>query len=506
MKQLLNLNKQETDFSSDQQENVSEDQFIENNKDSFLRQDESDFKQSNSQRWKLLALVSAGIILVAGSLAIYFFHHPSLLTISNLSNFNSSSKTSRENRDTDINIISVKTQRMEPVKSYQITQTYTGQVAALRTSELSFEQQGKVVWVNVDRGNRISINTVVAKIDTSNLEAKRQELIARKAQAKAILNELKAGARSETIAAAIAQVRDLKEQLKLIEIKRERRRFLYKEGAISQEMYDEMIYNASALEQRIANAKSNLAELENGTRKEQIVAQQAAVKQLEASISDLEITIAKSKIKAPFASIVAKRHIDEGTVVAAGQPVVRLIEDAKPEIEIGVPIQVINQVPAGSRQQVQIGNKIYTSRVKTILPYVNETTRTRTVILSLENADMQSIAPGQLARLIVQQTVPTNGFWLPVTALVRGERGLWSAYTLAKTGATEEQGRQKGNTSSTPYSPSTYRVKRADVEVLRTETNRVLVRGVLRPDDRVIVNGTHLVVPGQLVRSVETQS
>jgi multidrug efflux pump subunit AcrA (membrane-fusion protein) len=505
MKQLSDLKKQETHFSNDNQEDVSEDQFIVNNKDLYLRQDESDVKRINSKRWKLLALVSAGIILVAGSLAMYFLRQPSFLMISNLSNLALSSKTSKQNRDTDINIISVKTQRVEPVKSYQVTQTYTGQVAALRASELGFERLGKVVWLKVDRGDRIPVGTPVAKLDISNLEAKRQELIARKAQAKAILDELKAGARSETIAAASAQVRDLEEQLKLIEIKRERRRFLYKEGAISREMYDEMAYNASALEQRIANAKSNLAELENGTRKEQIAAQQAAVKQLEASISDLEITIAKSKIKAPFAGIVAKRHIDEGTVVAAGQPVVRLMEDAKPEIEIGLPIQVINQVPAGSRQQVQIGNKIYTSRVKTILPDVNETTRTRTVILSLENADVQSVAPGQLARLIVQQTVPTNGFWLPVTALVRGERGLWSAYTLAKTGATDKQGRQRGNPSSTPYSPSTYRVKRVDVEVLRTETNRVLVRGVLRPDDRVIVNGTHLVVPGQLVRSVEIQ-
>ena len=49
-----------------------------------------------------------------------------------------------------------------------------------------------------------------------------------------------------------------------------------------------------------------------------------------------------------------------------------------------------------------------------------------------------------------------------------------------------------------------FRVKQRDVEVLQTESDRVLVRGTIRDGDRVIVNGNHRLVTGQLVRPIET--
>ncbi|KAF3891077.1 efflux RND transporter periplasmic adaptor subunit [Tolypothrix bouteillei VB521301] len=386
-----------------------------------------------------------------------------------------------------VRIIPVKTQRIEAVKSYQVLQTYTGEVAALRASELGFERSGRVVKLNVDRGDRITKGTALAQLDTSNLETQLQELLARKAQAVAVLEELKAGPRSEKIAAARAQVRQLEELLKLDEIKRSRRQDLYTQGAISREQYDEVAFNANALMQRLAVARSELDELLAGTRKEQIAAQQAAVKQLDASIAEVKVNIGKSTIKAPFSGIIAARRLDEGTVVSAGQSVVRLVENANPEVEIGVPVQLTAQIKPGSQKNVQVGQTIYRGRVLSILPEVNPTTRTRTVILTLENSLAPSVAPGQIARLAIPQTISTTGYWLPIAALVKGERGLWSCYAL-----TTEKNSQEETQS--------YRVKQRNVEVLHTQGNRVLVRGTLQPSDTVIVDGTQRIVPGQLVQ------
>jgi len=76
-----------------------------------------------------------------------------------------------------------------------------------------------------------------------------------------------------------------------------------------------------------------------------------------------------------------------------------------------------------------------------------------------------------------------------------------------------EEQKQQENRESAPVSSlstpnSTFRVERRDVEILHTESDtsgkgkalRVLVRGMLQPGDRVIVGGTHRIVPGQLVR------
>lgn len=447
---------------------------------------ESAVKVIPSRQLKQWGLVSASTILLISGFAIGTVYLPS--------------KNADAESSSALKILPVKTTRLKAVKSYQVLQTYTGEVVAFRASELGFENSGKLVWLNVDRGSRVTAGTPIAKLDTSNLETQRLELLARKTQASAVLDELKAGPRTEKIAAAHAQVRDLEEQLKLEEIKRSRRKDLYTQGAISREQFDEFAFNTNALSQRLAAAKSNLDELEAGTRREQIAAQQAVIKQLEARISDVEITIAKSTIKAPFSGTIAARRLDEGTVVNAGQPVVRLVENTKPEVEIGVPVRLTSQIELGSRQRVQIGQRTYGANISSILPEVNPATRTRTVVLTLEPSASQSVAPGQITRLEITQTVPTAGYWLPTAALARGERGLWSCYALV-----EVENQQKNLESTSSSGTQSYRLEQRDVEVLHTEGDRVLVRGTIQPGDTVVVEGTQRIVPGQLVRSSDSK-
>lgn len=383
------------------------------------------------------------------------------------------------------NILPVKTTEIEPVDSYSTTQTYTGEVTALRTSEVGFERGGKLVEVFVEEGDRVSAGASLAKLDTANLAAQLEGLNAQKHQAQAVLAELKNGARSEQITAAEANVRDLQQQLELEKLKSSRREYLYDEGAIAREELDEIAFNQKALRERLANAKSNLNELQNGTRVEQIEAQQAAVNRLSAEIKDLEITINKSTLTAPFASIVSTRNLDEGTVVEAGTSILRLVENTQPEVKIGVPIPVASRMQPGSEQQITIGNLEYNATVSSILPEVNTATRTRTVVLKLPTTAATQVSPQQIARLNVTQTNSTDGYWLPINSLVKGDRGLWSCYALVT-----EDGESKA--------------ERRYLELLETQGDRVLVRGTIQPGDKIITDGTHRLVPGQLVRQVET--
>ena len=136
---------------------------------------------------------------------------------------------------------------------------------------------------------------------------------------------------------------------------------------------------------------------------------------------------------------------------------------------------------------MQIGEKNYSARVSSVLPELDSSTRTQTVLLKLEPGASLEVASGQVARLEVTQTIPTAGYWLPTAALVRGERGLWSCYLLR--GAESELGED------------VYRVERSVLEVLHTQSDRVLVRGTLEAGDLAIASGTHRIVAGQLVRA-----
>ncbi|MTJ08363.1 efflux RND transporter periplasmic adaptor subunit [Anabaena sp. UHCC 0204] len=382
--------------------------------------------------------------------------------------------------------LTVQVVKLKPVQSYQVTRFYTGEVVATRRSELGFERGGKVIEIIFNRGQTVEKGAVIAQLDTQNLKAQLAQLAAQKLRAVAELRELQNGPRRETIAAARSQVADLENRLRLENIRRDRRRSLYQEGAISREQLDEVAFNRDALADRLAAAQSELEALQNGTRKEQIAAQAATVAQLQASMSDVEINIEKSTLRAPFRGVIGERNLDEGTVVQAGQPIVRLVEKLTPEVEIGVPPQVVQTLKVGSRQQVQVGNQIDTAQVLAHKPEINPQTRTRTVVLQLMTTNQTMPASGEIARLQVEQMVSTEGFWLPVTALIKGERGLWSCFAIASEG-------------------DTYRIERRDVEVLYTEGDRVLVRGTIVAGEEVVNSGTHRLVSGQVVKLVDSK-
>lgn len=388
-----------------------------------------------------------------------------------------------ETEETVAKVLTVATTRLVPESSYAMTRAYTGVVASLRTSELGFEYGGTLVWVGVDRGDRVTQGTPIARLDTRNLEAERSQLEAQRNQELAVLAELQQGARQENIDAAQSTVRDLENQLELQRIRQSRREYLADEGAISREQLDEVAFGAEALEDRLEAARSQLQELQTGIRPEKIAAQTAAVDQLTARIRNIDITIEKSTIFAPFDGVIGERQQDEGTVVGVGQPVVRVVESAQPEVEVGIPPKHLDSLAVGQPQAIDIEGQVYSATVQSILPELDPTTRTRTVVLQLNGVNPTTMAPGQIARLNLSESIAETGYWLPTSALIQGEKGLWNAYA-AVTGDGED---------------SKHQVERRLVEVLHTEGDRVFVRGTLNPDDLIITNGTQKLVPGQQV-------
>ncbi|MEM8641090.1 MAG: HlyD family efflux transporter periplasmic adaptor subunit [Cyanobacteria bacterium P01_G01_bin.54] len=381
--------------------------------------------------------------------------------------------------------LSVTATPAQAISTYTVQRTYTGEITAQRTSDLGFERSGMVVTLLADEGDRVAPGQPLARLDTRNLSAQRQELIAQRTGAQAQLQELQNGPRAEDINAARAAVLELEQEIERAERQRDRREFLYEEGAIAYEDFDDAAYNTMILEQRLAQARSTLQELENGTRTEQITAQRARVQQLDAQIQNIDVDIAKSVIYAPFAGKVSDRPIDEGVVVNSGTSVLKLIEQGNLEARIGVPEDRAGQLKVGSSQKIQIGNRTYPATVTAQLPEVEATSRTVTVVLQL--APEVDAQVGQTTRLLFADIEATDGVWVPSTALVPGDRGLWSVYVL-------------GDSMNDSGDHRTYAVARRDVEVLHTEGDRTLVRGTIQGQDQVITSGTHRIVTGQTVQ------
>jgi multidrug efflux pump subunit AcrA (membrane-fusion protein) len=320
-------------------------------------------------------------------------------------------------------------------------------------------------------------------LDTSNLETKRQELEAQRDAAQALLDELIKGPREETIAAARADVRALTAQVQLLETEHQRNQRLITSNAVSKKELDRTRFTKQTNLARLDAAQRRFDELEAGTRKEKIRAQQAVVAQIDAALADIAIRFKDSNLVAPFDGSIGNRYVDEGTIVSPGTHVLRLVERAGIEVWIGLPATVVAHLEDDCRYAVVIDGRSFTAALHSVLPELDLVTRTQTAIFTLKDAELGTVVPGQIARIRIAAQVQVAGFWVPTTALAHGSRGLWSVYVVEP----DSTGRHEVST-------------RRDVEVLYTQGDRVLIRGTVSQGDRIIASGSHRVAPGQRVR------
>lgn len=383
-------------------------------------------------------------------------------------------------------ILPVETATVHSQDEYQVKRFYTGTVRARRSSDVGFEHGGRVVSMLVQEGQRVYAGQALATLDTRRLEAQQKELLARKAQAIALLDELVAGPRPEEIEQSRSRVKDLEEQLELSRIKRSRAERLVAEHVVAEEALEEAASTEEQLSARLHAAREELQQLLAGTREERIRAQEGVVHQLDAALELAGLNIDNGVVRAPFDGIVSQRLIDEGSVIAAGEAVLKIMEDARPEAWIGVPADMAGSILPGKRYAVEVGGRDLLAVALFLLPEMDASTRTVTAVFGLDTESV-SVIPGQVVRLSLTKTLKERGMWIPTKALTRGVHGLWNCYAVVNTG---EAGR----------------VEHRQVQVLYAEGDRLYVRGTLRDGDLIVTEGTHRLVTGQLVKPLEAQS
>jgi RND family efflux transporter MFP subunit len=195
--------------------------------------------------------------------------------------------------------------------------------------------------------------------------------------------------------------------------------------------------------------------------------------------------IEKSRLKAPFDATVTQRRVDEGQVVSAGSPILRLQENRAWEIRVGIAGRIVDSVEVGQVIPVVANHLSFDASVKAIVPVRDGRSRTVDVILSLAKVPSH-VRSGDLIRVDLATTIEKSGYWIPLSALSEGARGLWSIYIMEQ--------------DSAHRSPARQTVRRRTIEIIHEESNRVFVQGDFENDDRFVTDGLQRIVPGQLVQ------
>jgi RND family efflux transporter MFP subunit len=238
------------------------------------------------------------------------------------------------------------------------------------------------------------------------------------------------------------------------------------------------------LQRRLQSVEARIDAMNETARQQKISELDKLVEQLDGQLTDVGLELESCTLSAPYAGQIAKRYINQGAVVSAGMPIVRLVDTDSLQVWLGIPDAVATEIEVGNTYNMMINDRSYAGEATSKLPEIDRTTRSRTVIFQLPAGLSDEVLPGDLARVEIPRTIEGRGVWLPLTALMREAQGLWSVYVVKPRNS---QGEARF-------------VSRRYVEITHLEDARALVRGTLDDGELVITNGTHRVVPGQQVQ------
>ena len=267
---------------------------------------------------------------------------------------------------------------------YKKPRSVYGQVESVEQSDIGFELSGTLKQLLVSEGASVKQGDLLAKLDTSRLLAKKNELQ--------------------------SSLKNAQANAKLARIVQQRVKALVRDKLEPQQRLDEVQAQLDA-----ANALSDEAS---------------------ARIYSIDTELEKAQLKAPFDGQLVRQYIDGGTVLNAGQAVFSLLGKSSLEARFGLPEDVAFGMRANATYMLTIHNNSFPAKVKSVANQRNISTRTIDTVFTinvdeLSHQQQQLVVAGDLVSLSVDLTKQKSGAWVPISALASGVRGLWTLYVIS---------------------------------------------------------------------------
>jgi HlyD family secretion protein len=213
---------------------------------------------------------------------------------------------------------------------------------------LGFQVPGRIDSIGPHEGDRVRTGDTLALLDRSELAARLAQARAQAGAARALLDELEAGSRSEELAQAREAANAAND--KYADAQRDYGRVgrLFQGGAVSQEAVDKAKLAFDVAQSQRDQAEQQLKLVETGPRKERIAAQRAALSQTQAAVHQAEATLANAVVTAPFDGVISIRDREPGETVGAGAPVLTELNLADRWVRIYISEDRIGAVKLGA--------------------------------------------------------------------------------------------------------------------------------------------------------------
>jgi RND family efflux transporter MFP subunit len=263
------------------------------------------------------------------------------------------------------------------------SQTFTklnasGYVVAQRKSALATKVTGRLVWLGVEEGNNVKAGDVIARLESADVQAARDQ----------------AGANANT---ARWNTDQAKAELTDATLGLQRAKDLVSKGYIAQADYDTAV------------ARYNRADAA-------VRAGEATIKATEAAVKAAEVALEYTLIRAPFDAVVLTKNADVGDIVTplgaaanAKASVVTVADMGSLKVEADVSESNLGQVKVGQPCEIQLDalpESRFRGKVHMIVPTADRSKATVLVKVGFVDGDPR-ILPEMSAKIAFLSRAPT---------------------------------------------------------------------------------------------------
>ncbi len=195
---------------------------------------------------------------------------------------------------------------------------------------VSSESNGKIEFLHLEEGNVLEAQTQVGLIDTLQLYLTKQQLIASKSTV------------TSKSANVLSQKRVLAEQLKTVQIEKNRIGNMYAENAATKRQVDEIDGKVKVIEAQIQSV---------GTQNAPIISD---LKSIDVQIQKSNDQIQKNKIINPIKGTVLTKYAEPGEVTTYGKPLYKIADISEMTLRVFVSETQLPQLKIGQEVSVKI--------------------------------------------------------------------------------------------------------------------------------------------------------
>lgn len=242
---------------------------------------------------------------------------------------------------------------------------------------IGFELGGRLLAVEVERGQEVAAGAPLARLDDSLEQPLRDLRAAELSAAEAQLRLLKAGARGEELRASQAEIAALASQEAIVRKNLERQKSLVAQNALAQSVVDNTEAELLTTVERRRALDERLRALRAGARGDEIAAAIARVEAATAALAGQDARLARYTLTSPTAGYAIDVHVKTGEMVAPGALAVTLADLSHPYVDVFVPEGRMGEVHMGQAMSVRVDgvSEALAGKVEHIFPKTEFTPR-----------------------------------------------------------------------------------------------------------------------------------